>query len=214
MLYVNLLRMLIVIAMIETLVGCSSHPRTKWTDPAMRIMIDGDGLSARDYVRIVHALQSSGKWFVVDRRDGLRAIFKEQKMIHRDHPDKFKDEEKYSMWGRLYGVGAVIIGHVQCHREPGFWFGSNSSKCVQNLAIISANSGQVIATAEGTNDDAEIDREGDIRIASDWTETVGQLNDNFPQNFNPLQYDKNMLNFRAEAKEEAIRAKEELANQQ
>lgn len=186
--------------------GCASKPRTKWTDPVMRVMVDPDGISARDYIRVVSALKKSGKWFVVDRRDGLRAIFKEQRMIHRAYPDKFKDEEKYSIWGRLYGIGGVVIAHADCVKRSGFW--STYTRCKQNLAIVSANSGEVIATAETENDDAELSRTGDIKIGSDWTDAVAELNDNYPKNYEKMQYSDEMELFREEAKEEAIRQKE------
>lgn len=187
--------------------NCASKERTKWTDPAMRVMVDPDGIQAKDYIRIVSALKKSGKWFVVDRKDGLRAIFKEQRMIHRDRPDQFKDEEKYSIWGRLFSVGGVVIAHVDCTRRSGFW--SNYTNCKQNLAIISTNSGEVIATAETDNDDAELSYQGDIRIGSDWTDAVNELNDNFPKKYEKLKYSDDMELFREEAREEAIRQKEE-----
>lgn len=198
----------IIALFMSLLTSCSSKERTKWTDPTMRVMVDPDGLSARDYIRIVNALKSSGKWFVVDRKDGLRAIFKEQKMIHRDRPDQFKDEEKYSIWGRLYGVGGVVIGHVDCVKRSGFF--SNYTNCKQNLAIVSANSGEVISTAETENGDAELNYTGDIKIGSDWTDAVEELNDNFPKNYEKLKYSDNMELFRQEAKEEAVRQKESL----
>lgn len=205
MLYLRILSLTLLAAFMT---NCASHPRTKWTDPSMRVMVDPDSLSAKDYVRIVNALQASGKWFVVDRRDGLRAIFKEQKMIYKNRPEQFADGEKYSHWGKLYGVGGVVIGNAQCVTHPGFW--SQSTNCIQNLAIVSANSGQVIATAEGENGDAEMNYDGDVKIASDWTDTVDKLNNNFPKNFNPEQYSKEMLLFRQETKEQAIRMKESL----
>lgn len=189
------------------LIGCAGKERTKWTDPVMRVMVDPEGIPARDYIRIVGALKRSGKWFVVDRRDGLRAIFKEQRMIHRSYPDKFKDEEKYSIWGRLYGVGGVVIGHVDCARRSGFW--KNYVNCKQNLAVVSANSGEVIATAEAENDDAELSYHGDIRIGSDWTDAVSELNDQFPKQFEKVKYNDDMHLFREEAREEAVRQKEE-----
>lgn len=192
---------------ILALTSCSSRPRTVWTDPVMRVMVDPDGISARNYVRIVNALKASGKWFVVDRRDGLRAILKEQRMLHRTMADRFKDEEKYSIWGRLYGVGGVVIANAQCHKS-GFW--QSTTTCVQNLAIVSANSGEVVATAEGENDDGDMSYGGDIRVASDWTDTVGKLNDAFPKNFEKEKYSPEMHAFRAEAKEEAIRQKENI----
>ncbi len=173
----------------------------------MRVMVDPDGIDAGDYIRIVSALKSSGKWFVVDRRDGLRAILKEQRMLHRTMADRFKDEEKYSIWGRLYGVGGVVTARAQCAHRAGFW--STWTTCVQNIAVISANSGEVIATAEGSNDDAET-YHGDIKIASDWNDTVGKLNDAFPKNFEKEKYSDEMRNFRAEAKEEAVRQKENI----
>lgn len=194
------------------IVGCSStKPRTKFSDPAMRVMVDPDGLQARDYIRIVNALKESGKWFIVDRRDALKAIFKEQKMIHRERADQFLDEEKYSNYGKLYGVGGVVVGHVDCVRYIG-WF-NNSTKCVQNLAIVSTNSGEVIASAEGENDEAEINWSGDIRIGSNWSETVDKLNNNFPKNFEKFEYTKEMHLFRQETKENAIRSKEELGRE-
>lgn len=203
------MKTLISMMIILLLTSCASNkPRTKWTDPSMRVMVDPTGIAARDYVRIVSALKASGKWFVVDRSDALRAIIKEQKMIHRDRADQFKDEEKYSIWGRLYGVGGVVVGNVGCIRTSGWW--SVSTRCHQNLAIVSANSGEVIATAEGENDDAEMGYGGDIQIGSDWTDTVATLNDNFPKNYEKLEYSEDMQSFRAEAKEEGIRQKENI----
>lgn len=202
----NVIRFTFIFLALTTLCDCSSHPRTKWTDPSMRVMVDPYSLSASDYIRIVNALQQSGKWFVVDRRDGLRAIIKEQNMLHRTHVDRFKDEEKYAMWGRLFGVGAVVTGHVQCAVQKGFF--SDSTRCVQNLAIVSANSGQVITTSENESSDAEMSYDGDIRIASDWTDAVEKLNNAFPKEFHEEKYDTNMNLFRQEAREEAVRQKE------
>lgn len=204
------MKYVLLISLALFLSNCASKERTKWTDPAMRVMVDPTGIPARDYVRIVSALKKSGKWFVVDRRDGLRAIFKEQRMIHRVRPDQFKDEEKYSIWGRLYGVGGVVIAHVDCAKTYGFW--SSSTVCKQNLAIISANSGEVLATADAENDDAETNYHGDIKIGSDWTDAVEQLNDNFPKNYEKVKYNSDMELFRSEAKEEAVRQKENLGH--
>lgn len=201
------MRLFILLILVPMITNCASKPRNKFSDPSMRVMVDPEGIPARDYIRVVSALKKSGKWFVVDRRDALRAIFKEQKMIHRTHPDKFKDEEKYSIWGRLYGVGGVVIAHADCMRKDSFWIGYHTV-CKQNLAIVSANSGEVIATAETDNNDAEFNYSGDIQIGSDWTDAVSELNDNFPKNYEKLKYSDDMMLFRDEAKEEAVRQKE------
>ena len=200
------MRTIILFSMAISLVACSSAPRTKWTDPVMRVMVDGDGLEAKDYVRIVKALKSSGKFVVVDRRDGLRAIQTEQKMIHQDRADQFADHEKYSIWGRLYGVGGIVIGHVQCSVRHTL-FGNEYPHCLQYLAVISANSGEVITAVEGENDEAE-QYYGDIKIASDWQATTEKLEGEFPKEFTPEMYSQGMKDFRAEAKEEALRRKE------
>lgn len=201
---------LVTALLLPFIVECSSKERTKWTDPAMRVMVDPEGLPARDYIRIVSALKRSGKWFVVDRKDGLRAIFKEQKMIHRDRADQFKDEEKYSIWGRLYGIGGVVIGHVDCTRKTGFF--SSHTTCKQNLAVVSANSGEVLSTSETDNDDAVLNYSGDIKIGSDWTDAVSELNNNFPKNYEKLKYSDDMELFREEAKQEAIQQKENIGH--
>jgi hypothetical protein len=194
--------------LIPIITNCSSKERTKWTDPNMRVIVDPDGLEARDYVRIVNALKKTGLFFIVDRKDGFKQILKEQKMIHRDRPDQFADIEKYAIWGRLHSVGGVVTGRVDCVRKNG-WL-HNYARCKQNLAIISTISGEVIATAEGENDDAELNWTGDVKIGSDWTDTVSELVDAYPKNYEQLKYSDDMRLFRQEAKEEGIRQKEEV----
>lgn len=189
------------------LTGCSSGPQiTKWTSPAMRIAIDPDSVSSADYVRISEALVQSGKFFVVDRQNGFRAVVQEQNVQHFDAPERFGDAERYARIARLYGVGAVVIGNVQCVSRETFW-GSSYMHCVQFLALINATTAEVIAQVKGENDDAE-HYYGDIKIASDWTGTVNRLNDAIPKEFEVEKWDKRMMAHRNELKEDSIRERE------
>jgi hypothetical protein len=187
------------------MVGCASAPRTKWTDKTMRVMIDPESIDAQNYVKIQYSLVASGKWIVVDRKDGLRAIKHEQDMLHRTESDRYDDREKYAMWGKLYGVGGVIVAHSQCQRRDGF-FPGQYNRCRQNLAIMDTNNGEVIAVSEAR---ADSDAWNEM---PDWEDAVSVLNDNFPKNFEKDKTDKRLAEYKDLAREEAIRQKEELVN--
>jgi hypothetical protein len=188
------------------LTGCSTERvRTKWTDPAGRVMVDPRSVSAEDYVSIVTALTQSGKWFVVDRSNGLRAIKAEQEMLHRNEVDRFDDQEKYALWGKLYGVGAVVVGTKKCRSFRGFT--KDWTQCLQFLSIIDANSGEVIAAAKK-------DVESNDMSYPEWDDTVEALNDAFPKHWEPAKYDKEMLQYRAAASEHALRQKEQVVHQE
>jgi hypothetical protein len=201
----NVIRFGVMFLMTIGLANCSSMERTKWTDPVHRTFVDPDGLSANDYIRLVAALKENNRFIVVDRRDGIRAIMQEQEMIHKNKPDRFADREKYAIIGRLYSVGSVIIGRAQCVQKNKFLRGE-VLHCLQSLAVIDAQTGEVISAAEGTNDDGEIYY--GTRISSNWSDAVSKLMDGVPKYFEKEKYSKEMRDFREEAREEAIRAKE------
>lgn len=187
--------------------GCSTTtPRTKWTDKTMRIMIDPESIDAQNYVKVQHALVNSGKWIVVDRRDGFKAIKKEQEMLHRNESDRYEDREKYALWGKLYGVGGVVVAHSQCTRYEGFLPGQYNH-CRQNLAIMDTNNGEVLAVSEATSDS------DDWTQMPSWEESVAILNDNFPKHFVRDMSDEKLLEYKDLAREEAVRQKENLVNE-
>lgn len=192
---------------VSILSGCASERvRTKWTDPAARVMVDPASIMEEDYVSINTALVQSGKWFVVDRASGLRAIKREQEALHRNEADRFDDKEKYAMWGKLYGVGAVVVGSDKCHGVQGF--SRHYTVCNQYLSIIDANSGQVITAVKKEGVKSETDNK------PEWDETVEALNDAFPRHWEPAKFDDEMNKYRAVAAEHAVRQKEELVKQQ
>lgn len=191
-----------------SLVGCAT-PRTKWTDKTMRVMIDPASVSAGDHVRIQQALIASGKWTVVDRADGLRAIKKEQESLHRTESERFMDKEKWAHWGKLYGVGGVVIGKSQCTEKQTWFVGQKYSHCLQNLAIVDSNTGEVITAIENVSEGEA----GETSIANSWIESVAKLNDSYPKNYVPSKDTQILNEYRELSKEEAVRQKEELARQ-
>lgn len=192
-------------------VGCAGKtPRTKWTDKTMRVMIDPDSIEAGHHVRIQNALVASGKWFVVDRASGFRAIKKEQEALHRESQDRFEDREKWAHWGKLYGVGGVVIAKAQCADKQTWFVGKKYTKCLQYLAIVDANTGIVIAAVEAESDgDA-----GEQNIAPSWEDAVAKLNNAYPENYQTPKDHQILQDYRAVSKEEAVRQKEAVAKEQ
>lgn len=186
------------------LIGCSSaKPRTKWSSPEMRIMINPNGINANDYAKIQNALVVSGKWFVVDRSLAFKAAVQEQTMTRISYPNRFDDREKFARLGRLYGVGGVVQGHIQCGVENAFLKG-NYVHCGLYLAIVSTSTGEVIATSEDFQDLNTSIYNMDWLTVS-WDDAVEKLNDNFPKNFEQANWTKEMEEFKNVIKEEATR---------
>lgn len=186
-------------------VGCAT-PRTKWTDKTMRVMIDPEGVSAKHYVRIQQALMKSGKWVVVDRGMGYNAIKKEQEREHREQTDRFLDSEKFAHWGKLYGVGGVIVAHSSCIIRDGL-FKKNFPTCNQYVAIVDTNTGEVIAAAEGQAEGSSYDYD----LAPSWDDVVADMEDAYPKNYQPNKDHKILRDYKELSHEEATRQKEELA---
>lgn len=190
----------------STLTGCATA-RTKWTDKTMRVMIDPEGIDADHYVRIQQALVESGKWVVVDRSQGYNAIQKEQEREHRNQTDRFLDREKFAHWGKLYGVGGIVVAHAQCQVRDGWLFKHNYPKCQQYLAIVDSNSGEVISAVKDEVEGGSYDYE----LAPSWDDIVAKLNAAFPGHFEPNRDEKPLRDYKDLSKEEATRQKEIVA---
>lgn len=200
------MKRVITISILLILASCSSNkPRTKWTDKNMRVMIDPMSLESVDYVRLQAALVTSKKWAVIDRAKAFSAIKKEQEMLHRKNVDRFDDKQKWAQWGKLYGIGGVIVANVKCHRVRSFWnSGRLVSSCNQFLSIVDANTAEVITAIE---DEQKID----INSRPSWTEIVEKFNDSYPDDYKPKIYNEGIEEYKAVSEEEAIRQKEEKA---
>ena len=190
--------------LVMCLVSCASTPRTKWTDKTMRVMLDPDSIKAKHHVRIQQALVASGKWTVVDRSSGFEAIKKEQEQLYLENGDRYNDQEKWAHWGKLYGVGGIVIAKAQCVKKQRWFSGSKYTHCLQHLAIIDSNTGEVIAAVQAQSSGES----GEANIAPSWEDAVIALNDAYPENYQPDKSHKKLVNYRRLSKERAIRRKE------
>ncbi len=195
------MRFTIVALLLVTLSACSSSPvkRTKFSDKNMRIMIDPASIDSKNHVRIQTALVKSENWVVLDRNKGLAAIKKEQEQLHRAAIDRFDDKEKYAQWGKLYGVGAVIVANVDCHDDEGLM--SRVNRCKQYLNLVDANTGEIIVAVDYI-ETAEFNQ------TPDWEEAVEKLNAAYPSAFEEHQKHQKLAQYEQESKEEAQRQRE------
>lgn len=197
-------KIFLLVCLLALVTGCSTaRVRTKFTDPAHRVFIVPSGINEDAYVRLQTSLVESNKFFVVDRARGFDAVKEEQDMIHRNDVDRFDDEEKYAMYGKLYSVGAVITANERCHWEQGIF--SYTMVCLQNMAAIDTITGQVITAA------SNVSRSSDA--TNSWDDTVDKFNASFPKTWESEKYDEKMMHFRKVAAENALRAKEKLARE-
>lgn len=186
---------------------CSSVPRDKWTDKGMRVMIDPDSIDEENYVQIQRSLVQQGKFTVVDRSRGIKAIKKEQESTHRKEEDRYEDKEKWSHWGKLYGVGSIIVAHVQCRKEHAAFNRKRIYlECRQLLSMVDSNTGEVFVAVEGKNDGPST---YDLSyIVPDWNDTVEKMVDSYPADFRPENYAKTVTDYQDVSAERAQRQRE------
>lgn len=168
----------------------------------MRILLDSESLPADEFVALERSLWESGKWFVVDRSRGYKAIREEQERLHRRDIDRFDDKNKFAHWGKLYGVGAIVVAHAQCQTKWNWWAQTHLS-CLQHVAIIDSNTSEVLAATSN-----RVEGKGGETLSPSWDATVDKLNDAFPRNFQPDESTPGLLNYQAISKEEAQRQRE------
>lgn len=162
---------LVLMALLST--ACATT-RTRSSDPIMRVAIDADSMSQQTYVRLQHALVRSGKFIVVDRAMGFKAIAREQERQHET--SRFGNNEKYALWGQMYGVGGIIVGNLQCTEEKVRWW-KISQDCVENLSLINATTGEVMTVAEN---DVTVEKG---QLSPEWNEVVERLIEGYPTYF-------------------------------
>lgn len=202
----------VILALMVLATGCSST-RTKWNDPQMRTMIDSDSISSDHYVRIAQALVETGKFSVVDRASGLRAIKKEQNVVHRLQPERYMDKEKWAHWGKLYSVGSIIVPHVQCRTESSFWNREKAERvCQQSLMVVHANTGEIMLMVDGKN---SAPLSYDLTwIAPDWNDVVEKLADKYPADWEKRYPEEKLRLYQGVSEEEAKKQKREIASEQ
>lgn len=199
-----------------TFTGCShSMPkRTKWTDKNLRVMIDPDAIGENDYFKLQKALVQAGNFTVVDRNAGFKAIKAEQERTQRNEQDRYADKEKWSHWGKLYGVGSIIVPHTECSKveSGGFFHPGPRARCFQYISIVDANTGEVTVMIENEAYGERMDSiYGNQYHVPAWDEAVEKLVDAYPHDFDNSNYHPVLENYRNLSAEEAVRQKEVVA---
>lgn len=184
------------------LVGCSSKEiRTRYTDKNMRLMIDPDKVDEAQHVRLQTALVRSDRWTVIDRKDAYSAIKKEQDREHRQESDRFLDQEKWAQWGQLYGVGAILVPHVDCYLTQNIWTLRYQKHCTQFLRLVDANTAEVVLAVEGEGQSRESE-------TPDWYELVEKLGDEYPEFFSETKISERLERYKKQSEQRAIAQKQ------
>jgi hypothetical protein len=170
-------------------------------------MIDPDSIDEENYIQIQHSLVNSDKFTVVDRTRGMKALKKEQEITQRADADRYADKEKWSHWGKMYGVGSIIVAHIQCRKEPSFL---NRTRlyldCKQFLSMVDSNTGEVFLAVDGHNEGTPSYDLGYMQ--PDWNETVAKMVEAYPKNYRTENYSKEVLTYQELSQEHAQRQKE------
>jgi hypothetical protein len=189
-----------------TACGGPTVRRTLETDPALRVLLD-PRIPVEQYVQIRRALVQSGKFEVVDRRDGFELAIQEQDMQFRSgYADRFSDQEKWAHIGQMYGARGIITAHAECYQDKNFW-GSYRRYCKQELAFIDGVTGVVEFAVNGKNDEPWVVG----YTAPDWDDTVAKAVETFPEYFKPRIIKAPLDQYMAQSEE---RSKRERARNQ
>lgn len=185
------MKKLIIVLTALSLSACATS-RTRSSDPVMRVTVDAQSMTKEIYTRLVHSLVSSGKFIVVDRGDGFKAVAHEQEMQHTN--TRFGENEKYALWGKLFGVGGIFVGSEKCKNASSIF--RITAKCLEDLTLINASTGEIMAAADGY-------AYSDNIIEPDWDDVVDKLIASYPRVFvdkhDPnltVKYDKSLLEYR------------------
>lgn len=175
----------ILIASIASLIALSACGgpkirRTQETDAMLRVLID-PRIDVANYVEIRRALVQSGKFEVIDRKDGFEAALAEQDLQFRSGmSDRFADREKWGRIGQMYGAQGIISAHAQCYGDMNMW-NRYKRTCKQDLAFIDGATGKVEFAVAGEN---SVDWTGEF-VAPDWNDVVEKFADSYPEYFTP-----------------------------
>ncbi len=184
------------------LAACSSeNTRLKTTDKSMRVMIDPDSVTDGDYMRVQMELVQSDKFIVVDRGPGYRSVKREQEREHRQDNERFENKAKYAQWGKMYGVGAVILPFTDCRIKQNVFTGRRSKRCHEYLQIIDSNTTEIIASVSADESCSEFD-------TAEWHDVVEKLVDAYPTRFEEFKKSKRLISYEAESEQIAVKEQE------
>lgn len=190
-----------VLLSVVLLSGCATKvKRMKSTDPGLRVLID-PALPVEHATEIRRALVESGKFEVIDRREGFAAAIREQNLQFRStYADRFSDREKWMHIGKMYGAASIITGRADCYTTKSFW-GHPIRECRQNLVFINGRTGVVELAVSGKN---SIPYTAEWMVP-DWDEVIAKMVDKYPEFFEPRKIEKTLEKYMDQSEELAHR---------
>lgn len=195
------LNSLILLSVVALLAGCSTKVvRTQENDSMMRVLID-PRIEVAHYVQIRRALVQTGKFEVIDRRDGFEAAVQEQDLQFRSgYKDRFSDREKWAHIGRMYGARGIITAYASCYQKNS-WTGEFRKYCKQELAFIDSYTGRVEFAVRGENSEPWVVGYS----VPDWDDVVERAADEYPQYFKARKIDPLLEQYMNQSEELAKR---------
>lgn len=155
-------------------------------------MVDPANTNGMDLISVQSALVRNGAFTVIDRSDGFQSIKREQNNLHILETNRYDNREKFAHYGRMFGVGAVIVAKAQCRTVPSFWIREKMVRqCDLFLHLVDANTGEIISAAK----DKEETPDGQYPT---WDRIVSSLVDNYPRDFRPSPIKKPLLDYKAD----------------
>lgn len=207
-----LLKTIGLLVAVINLAACShAVVRDLSTDPELRVLLD-PRIPVEQYVQIQRALVQSGKFEMVDRRDGFEAMIREQDLQFRSgYADRFSDREKWAHIGKAYGAAAIITAHASCYQKK-TWLGRFDRYCKQTLFFINGVTGKIEFAVNGENHE---EWTADF-TAPDWDETVEKAVAAYPKYFEPRKISPMLDQYMDQSEEYAKRerAKQEEAKRE
>ena len=191
------------------LVSCSSLPeKTRWNEVAMRVMVDPDSIPESQYVVLISSLMQSGRWSVIDRARGWEAVKQEQERTHVSEPERYDSRYKWAMWGKMYGVGGVIVANVQCEEQRTWFLNRRYLVCAQALSLVDASTGEIITTSyDRVEGETEL-----VYVPPSWDKAVNKLALSFPKDYRLRKHDESIKEYIKHAEENAGEYKRSLAS--
>jgi hypothetical protein len=189
---------IVLVVLMALMVGCGHTQvrRTLNNDAMLRVIIDPN-VPVEHYVQIRRALVQSGRFEVIDRRDGWNAAVQEQDLQFRSgYKDRFSDREKWAHIGRMYGARGIITASAMCYQKQS-WLGEYRKYCKQELSFIDSYTGRVEFAVSGENSEAWVVGYS----VPDWNEVVEAAAKEYPKFFVPRVVDPLLEQYQDQSEE-------------
>lgn len=164
--------------------GCSTTMNKK-NSPEYRVMIDPESIDSGNYANLVSTLQDSNAFYIIDREKGFSAAMREQNMAHMAMKGRFDSKEKWALWKKLWGVGAVIVAKTKCQDRTGFWHATFYERCNQTLTAVDTSTGLVLASHTHVYEGDT----ADYKLPQDWTEVVEEFVKKMPKKVDDFEWE-------------------------